>query len=84
MTDAQLTSILLRHVNEIAKKDIRHVALDADINSLGIDSLVMLEVISAMEKDVGARVPDSRLFEIRVVGDLFHLLRGERADGDTA
>ena len=69
-------TVFQRMASEIAEKDFSHVTEDASIADLGIDSLSMLELVAAMERELSVTVPDEQLVGSQTVRQL--LERGER------
>lgn len=74
MTRPELVDVFRKMAGEIAEKDFSSVAEDAKIAELGIDSLGMLEVVSAMERELGVQVPDEQLVGIQTVRQLLDLV----------
>jgi acyl carrier protein len=44
------------------------------IADMGVDSIVMFEIIDALEEEYNIEIPDSKLEKLRTVGDLLELL----------
>lgn len=74
MTRGELIKIFQRMASEVAEKDFSHVTEDAAIADLGIDSLGMLELVAAMERELGISVPDEQLVGIQTVRQLLELV----------
>ena len=74
MNRGELIKIFQRMASEVAEKDFSHVTEDATIAGLGIDSLGMLELIAAMERELGISVPDEQLVGIQTVRQLLDLV----------
>lgn len=79
MDRAKLLTMFRTMATEIAEKDFSAVSEDSVIAELGIDSLGMLELVGAMERDLGVQVPDDELVGIQTVRQLLDLVekRGE-------
>lgn len=74
MNRGELIKIFQRMASEVAEKDFSHVTEDAAIADLGIDSLGMLELVAAMERELGVSVPDEQLVGIQTVRQLLELV----------
>ena len=79
MTRPELIDVFRKMASEIAEKDFSSVSEDAKIAELGIDSLGMLEVVSAMERELGVQVPDEQLVGIQTVRQLLDLVEKRQA-----
>jgi acyl carrier protein len=55
---------------QVEKKKFDHVTRDSVITELGIDSLVMMQIIGELETKLDVMIPDEDLVEIITVGDL--------------
>ena len=74
MKRQELVKVFQRMASEIAEKDFSHVTEDAAIADLGIDSLSMLELVAAMERELSVTVPDEQLVGIQTVRQLLELV----------
>ncbi len=74
MTRPELIEIFKRMASEIAEKDFSGVKEEASIASLGIDSLGMLELVGAMERELEVQIPDEQLVGIQTVQQLLDLV----------
>lgn len=74
MTRAELLQVFRRNASEIAEKDLSAVDENRAIAELGIDSLELLEIIGALERDLEIRIPDDQLVSIQTVGHLLALV----------
>ena len=74
MTRPELIATFQRMASEIAEKDFSHVSEDNVISDLGIDSLGMLELIGAMEREMQIVIPDEQLVGIQKVRQLLDLV----------
>jgi acyl carrier protein len=59
---------------EIAEKDFPNISESTVISELGIDSLGMLEIVGAMERQLKIQIPDESLAGIQTVNDLLALV----------
>jgi acyl carrier protein len=66
---------LFREVAEsVDKKKFAGIALDAQIASLGIDSLSMMQIVGEMEQRLEIMIPDEDLVQMKTVGDLLRVV----------
>lgn len=79
MNRADLLNTFRRMATEIAEKDFHHVEESSVIAELGIDSLGMLELIGAMERELEVRIPDDELVGIQTVHQLLDLVEKRQA-----
>lgn len=76
---AELLSLFHKTAAEIAEKDFKNISEATVISELGIDSLGMLEIIGAMERELGIQIPDESLAGIQTVKDLLELVEKRQA-----
>lgn len=50
------------------------------VEDLGLDSLRLIELITAVEDELGVSIPINRLATVRTVGDVHRLLAAKRDD----
>lgn len=74
MERTALLSTFRKLSTEIAEKDFSQVNEDAKIAELGIDSLNVLEIVGAMEREFTIRIPDEQLVGIQTVKQLLDLV----------
>lgn len=74
MERAKLLDMFRTMATEIAEKDFSHVGEDDVIAELGMDSLATLELVGAMERDLGVQIPDDQLVGIQTVRQLLDLV----------
>lgn len=74
MNRTQLLERFRSMASEIAEKDFSHVEENAVISDLGIDSLGMLELVGALERELDVRIPDEDLVGIQTVDQLLSLV----------
>jgi len=55
--------------------DVDLIGLDAHIADLGIESIALLEVVSALEQRYAVHLPDRELSSLITVGDLVAAIR---------
>lgn len=61
--------------SEIAEKDFASLQEDSVIVDLGLDSLVVLEVVGALEQEFDVRIPDDKLVGIQTVAQLLDIIQ---------
>lgn len=74
MKRAELLTMFRTMATEIAEKDYGHVTEQDSIANLGLDSLNMLELIGAMERELEIQIPDDELVGIESVKQLIELV----------
>jgi len=74
MERPQLLTMFREMATEIAEKDFSEVTEDGVIAELGLDSLQMLELVGAMERELEVSVPDDELVGIQTVQQLLDLV----------
>jgi len=74
MTRQDLIGLFRKMATEIAEKDFSYVGEDQKIAELGIDSLGMLELVGAMERELEVQIPDEQLVGIQTVKQLLDLV----------
>ena len=74
-TKQQILESLQRIALEVAEVPPDKVVVDASLRSdLGLDSLDMIDVVTAIEDDIGARLTDKEMSNIETVLDLMEVL----------
>ena len=79
MNRPELMQTFRRMATEIAGQDFCKVSEEAKIAELGIDSLGMLELVGAMERELGVQIPDEQLVGIQTVRQLLELVERRTA-----
>ena len=74
MQRPQLFEMFRTMATEIAEKDFSRVPEDAVIANLGVDSLAMLELVGAMERELNIQIPDDQLVGIETVKQLLDVV----------
>ncbi len=74
MSRADLLSMFQKTATEIAEKEFKSISETTVISELGIDSLGMLEIVGAMERQLKIQIPDESLAGIQTVRDLIELV----------
>ena len=79
---AELFELFRRLATEIVERDFPHLSESTVIGDLGVDSLGMLEIIGALERDLKVQIPDEALSSVQTVGDLLNVVekRGPRRE----
>ncbi|HSN96822.1 MAG TPA: phosphopantetheine-binding protein [Candidatus Nanopelagicales bacterium] len=68
--EAKLLEMFKTVASRVDKREFKNVTMASVITDLGIDSLAMMEIIGAMETELGIMIPDEDLVELVTVGDL--------------
>jgi len=71
----QLIATFQRVAGEVAERDFPKLQGATAIADLGIDSLAMLEIVGAMEREFKVQIPDDQLVGIQTIDDLVGLLQ---------
>jgi acyl carrier protein len=74
MKRSELFEMFQRMATEIAEKDFSNVTEDSNIQELGLDSLSTLELVGAMERELGVQIPDEQLVGVQTVRQLLTLV----------
>jgi acyl carrier protein len=75
MDRVELLKMFQTMATEIAEKDYTHISEESVIADLGIDSLQMLELVGAMERELKIAIPDEQLVGIQTVRQLIELVQ---------
>ncbi len=78
MTTTELLHLFKRLATEVVEKDFASVSEATEIASLGIDSLGMMEIIGAMERQLKIQIPDESLGGIQTVRDLIQVVERQQ------
>jgi acyl carrier protein len=76
MNDKQqdLLALFRQVAQSVDKKKFDQIALEAEIGSLGIDSLSMMQIVGEMEQKLDIMIPDEDLVQLKTVGDLLRVV----------
>jgi acyl carrier protein len=76
-SSASLKDWLKQTVSRIAAIEIAELQDEVLIREeLGIDSLKTMEIVARCEKELNIVINEGQLFDIRTVGEFFHMLEG--------
>lgn len=75
VTKEQLISTFKRVASEVAEREFPDMQGSTVIADLGIDSLAMLEIVGAMEREFKIQIPDDQLVGLQTINDLVELLQ---------
>ena len=78
MTTTELLHLFKRLATAVVEKDFSSVSEGTEIASLGIDSLGMMEIIGAMERQLKIQIPDESLGGIQTVRDLIQVVERQQ------
>lgn len=70
MTTEELLALVAAGMAHVTGRPAPALTLDADIGTLGLDSLETLELVAWAEERLSARVPDDELARVTSIGDL--------------
>ena len=75
-TDEQIITLFKEAVKEVdTGTKVGDVTMATELSSLGLDSVMTMEVIDVMEEKLNIRFPDEDLATIKRMGDLAGLVR---------
>ncbi len=74
-TKEELITKFQKVAAEVTEREFQTLSGDTVISTLGIDSLAMLEIVGAMERDFQVSIPDDQLVGLQTVNDLVSLLQ---------
>jgi acyl carrier protein len=75
VTKEELIATFQRVATEVAEREFPPLKGETVIADLGIDSLAMLEIVGAMEREFKIQLPDDQLVGLQTVNDLVGLLQ---------
>lgn len=84
MNRSVLLGLLERAATEILERDVSNLQEGTAISALGIDSLGLLELVGAMERQLGIHLPDDQLVALITVRDLIDLVALRQASASAA
>jgi acyl carrier protein len=68
--DSEVTDLIMRVASTSLEVDTSEVTLDTRLDSIGMDSLAQLELVTALEDELSVRIPDEAIEQIQTVGQL--------------
>ena len=74
-TNDQLITTFQKVATEVAEREFPPLKGETVIADLGIDSLAMLEIVGAMEREFKIQIPDDQLVGLQTINDLVGLLQ---------
>jgi acyl carrier protein len=78
MNDAQILDLIRKALTQVVPEradDWAVVDLSKPIEELGLDSILTMEMVTALEDETGATFPDEELPKVNTLGDLARLVR---------
>jgi len=69
-----LLDLFRASASEVVEKDFHHVLESSVISDLAIDSLGMLEIIGALERELRIQIPDEMLAGVQTLRDLLDVV----------
>jgi acyl carrier protein len=73
-TNDQLITMFQKIASEVCERDLPKLEGKTVISDLGLDSLQVLEIVGAMEREFKVQIPDDQLVGIQTVEDLCSLI----------
>ena len=75
-TDEQIISMFKDSVKEVdTSTKITDVTMKTELSTMGLDSVMTMEVIGVLEEKLNVRFPDEDLATIKTMNDLASLVR---------
>ena len=74
MNRTELLALFESTATEVVEKPFKNISEGTVISELGIDSLGMLEIVGAMERQLKVQIPDDQLTGIHTVKDLLEVV----------
>jgi acyl carrier protein len=69
MSRAEVETRVRALIADVAKRDVSALGADDDlVEHLGVDSLLGLQILAAVEKRLEVRLPDEELIHLRTIG----------------
>jgi acyl carrier protein len=69
MTSRAIESLVRGLIADVSKHDVSSLPADDDlVEHLGVDSLMGLQILAAVEKHLDVRLPDEELIHLRSIG----------------
>ena len=81
MTTDELLALVAAGMAHVTGRPAPALNLDADIDTLGLDSLRTLELVAWTEERLSVRVPDEALVRVGSIGDLSAALEAQLPAG---
>ena len=76
MTDQEILGMFQESVREVdGNVKLGEMTASTELASLGLDSVMTMEVIGVMEEKLNVRFPDEDLATLKTMGDLMTLVR---------
>ncbi|MBX2796236.1 MAG: acyl carrier protein [Myxococcales bacterium] len=79
--DDEIIELIKQALAEVAPTrtaDFQSIALDTQIESLGLDSIATMEMVNFIEEKIEETFPDEELAKVQKIGDLAGLIKGGR------
>lgn len=70
LDDSEVAELISRIASASLEVDMSEVTLETRLDSIGMDSLTQLELVTALEDELSVRIPDEAIVEIQTVGQL--------------
>lgn len=74
VTKEELTELFKKALWEVDRKKVANLEFESRFDELGLDSVLMFEVVGYLEQNLGILLPDEALTEISSIKELFELI----------
>ncbi|HHO50984.1 MAG TPA: acyl carrier protein [Deltaproteobacteria bacterium] len=81
MQNEEIITLIKAALAEVAPTrtaDFESIAMETQIEALGLDSIATMEMVNFIEEQVNNTFPDEELAKVQKIGDLAGLIRGGR------
>lgn len=82
MTDTEVLALIRQALNEVAptrSEEFASVTLDTKIEDLALDSIAVMEMVSAIEDKLETMFEEAELAKVQKIADLAKLVRAAKA-----
>ncbi|HRI87649.1 MAG TPA: SDR family NAD(P)-dependent oxidoreductase, partial [Candidatus Hydrogenedentes bacterium] len=77
-----IEALLRRQVAQILNRNENDIAIDRNFGELGLDSIMLMELVNSVERDIGVRLFPKELFDRPTIAELAPYLVGEIAKNE--
>ncbi len=71
---------IVEQIARLAEIEPGEVRPDAQLRELGVDSLMVLEIVAFIEKKLRIQIPEEEIQQVRTLADILEKIRGIRKD----
>lgn len=82
MTDTEVLALIRQALNEVAptrSQEFASIALETKIEDLALDSIAVMEMVSAIEDKLETMFEEAELAKVQKIADLAKLVRAAKA-----